>query len=232
MPIAMPMCAAFSAGTSLTPSPVTATTCLLLLQRLDDAQLLLGDDAREDDFRVIQRQLQLRDRAAPQLLAGDDRWIVRLHQTDLARDRRGRPRMIAGHHDDLDPGFSAFPERFRHLRPGRVFQPDEPDEDQILLETLPLVIESQVSVGERKDPQAPLRHRLLRLRDLSTLRHCRAVEPHRRSDMCRHSGSTVSGAPLQYSARPSGVRCTVRQTHPVGVERNLVQPRIERNARR
>ena len=48
MPMAMPMSAFFSAGASFTPSPVIATTAPVALQRLDDAQLVLGVDARVD----------------------------------------------------------------------------------------------------------------------------------------------------------------------------------------
>ncbi len=46
MPMATPMSADFSAGASLTPSPVIATTCAVGLQRVDDAQLVRGRDAR------------------------------------------------------------------------------------------------------------------------------------------------------------------------------------------
>ena len=42
MPIAIPMSADFSAGASLTPSPVIATTVAVGLQRIDDAQLVAG----------------------------------------------------------------------------------------------------------------------------------------------------------------------------------------------
>ena len=48
MPMAMPMSAVFSAGASLTPSPVIATIGAAALQRVDDAQLVLGVDARVD----------------------------------------------------------------------------------------------------------------------------------------------------------------------------------------
>ena len=45
--MATPMSAAFSAGASLTPSPVMATTWPRALQRLDDAHLVLGRHAGE-----------------------------------------------------------------------------------------------------------------------------------------------------------------------------------------
>ena len=47
MPMAMPTSARFSAGASLTPSPVIATTCSCGLQRLDQPQLVLGRGAGE-----------------------------------------------------------------------------------------------------------------------------------------------------------------------------------------
>ena len=51
MPIATPMSADFSAGASLTPSPVMATIVAVGLQRVDDPQLVLGRDARVDGRR-------------------------------------------------------------------------------------------------------------------------------------------------------------------------------------
>ena len=47
-PIATPMSAWRSAGASLTPSPVTATTSPSRLQRADEPQLVLRRDARVD----------------------------------------------------------------------------------------------------------------------------------------------------------------------------------------
>ena len=48
MPMAMPTSAFFSAGASLTPSPVMATTVAAALPRVDDAQLVGRRDPRVD----------------------------------------------------------------------------------------------------------------------------------------------------------------------------------------
>ena len=48
MPIAMPMCAALSAGASLTPSPVMATTSPAALNACTRRSFCSGRDARED----------------------------------------------------------------------------------------------------------------------------------------------------------------------------------------
>ena len=89
-----------------------------------------------------------------------------VHQPDFAGDRRSGAGVIAGNHDDLDPGLLAFAERFRHFGPGRVFQPRQPDKDQVLLQPLPVITHSQLPAGEGKHPKALVRHRILRLHDL------------------------------------------------------------------
>ena len=48
IPIATPMSANLSAGASLTPSPVIATTAPRVFARLDDPELLLGVRPRVD----------------------------------------------------------------------------------------------------------------------------------------------------------------------------------------
>ena len=48
MPIAMPMSACWSAGASLTPSPVMLDDVALALEDVDEANLLLGRHAGDD----------------------------------------------------------------------------------------------------------------------------------------------------------------------------------------
>ena len=70
-PMAIPMWAALSAGASLTPSPVIATTSPSARSAAYEPQLLLRDDPRED----VCRPQPLAERGlldAVQLLAGDD----------------------------------------------------------------------------------------------------------------------------------------------------------------
>ena len=100
-PIAMPTSAAFSAGASLTPSPVIATTSPSALQQLHQAQLLLGLESRAQvDMR--RRSRSAASSSAVDLRAGDH--LGALAQADLARDGARRGRVVASHHDDADAG--------------------------------------------------------------------------------------------------------------------------------
>ena len=61
MPIATPMSAVLSAGASLTPSPVIATTLPFSLQQPDEADLVLGRDPGDDaDLVELGEQLARR----------------------------------------------------------------------------------------------------------------------------------------------------------------------------
>ena len=101
MPMATPMSAFFSAGASLTPSPVIATTAPFALQRLDDAQLVLGIDARVDRH--------LGDRAAS---ASSDSFSSSAPvmarpsaaMPELLSDDRRRSRVVAGDHQRTNAG--------------------------------------------------------------------------------------------------------------------------------
>ena len=90
------MAAFFSAGASLTPSPVMATHLAAPLQRRDDAQLV----GRRD---TVRRPRCPRPgppgprRSSPPARARSR--PARPRQPELARDRRGGERVIAGDHD-------------------------------------------------------------------------------------------------------------------------------------
>ena len=88
------------------------------------------------------------------------------YQPDFAATPQRVQGVIAGNHDDLNPGLVAFAECFRHFGPGRVFQPRQPDKDQVLLHPLPVITHGQLPTGEGKYPKALVRHRILRLHDL------------------------------------------------------------------
>ena len=85
MPIAMPMSARFSAGASLTPSPVIATTWPSPLERVDEADLVLGRDAR-DDADAVDRVERLVVAHRGELGAGDGASL----DAELPGDRRRR----------------------------------------------------------------------------------------------------------------------------------------------
>ena len=109
------MSARRSAGASLTPSPVIATTCPSALQRVGDAQLRLGRAAREDQLvALVEQEVELALAHLLELLARDDRRAVR-RDPDAARDLgRGRA-VVAGDDDDADAGGVAALDGVRHL---------------------------------------------------------------------------------------------------------------------
>ena len=98
----------------------------LALQRLDDAHLLVGGHAGEQDLLRVERELELRVREAGQRVARD------LHrrggEPDVARYRARGVRVVAGHHDHANAGQVAGRHRLRHFRARRVVQPDDAGE--------------------------------------------------------------------------------------------------------
>ena len=156
LPIAMPMSAALSAGASLTPSPVIATTSLHRLQRLGDAHLVLGHDAREDDLAGE----RLLERVVVHLLevgAGDDVRVGRRDDADLARDRLGGQAVVAGDHDDADAGGVALGDGVGDLGARRVLHRLEAEQRQALLHRVAMSAASSPALdralGDRDDAQ-------------------------------------------------------------------------------
>ena len=118
-PMAMPMWAAFSAGASLTPSPVMATTSRFAFERVDDAQLLLGNHAGKD-LHVPDPPGQLLVRHPVELGPGDHRLAVR--EPGLAGDALGGRGIVARDHHHADAGGLALGDRGGHGRPQRVLE--------------------------------------------------------------------------------------------------------------
>ena len=87
-PIAMPMSAALSAGASLTPSPVMATTSPLALQRGDQPELLLGYDAREHIDAARRARWSSASPMLRQLGAGEARRRPRRSRSAARSDAR------------------------------------------------------------------------------------------------------------------------------------------------
>jgi len=132
------------------------------LQRFDDAHFLIGRKPSEDYLGIIQRLLELRRRDLAHLLSADDRRVGGSDQADFARDRDGGMRVITGHHDHLDAGHAAFPDRFRNLRTRRIFEPHQAEKDQILLERPIPNLGLQLSHSESENAQALFGHCVLR----------------------------------------------------------------------
>ena len=166
IPMATPMSAAFSAGASLTPSPVIATVMPCALQGIDDPELVLRIDPGVDrhlphrpvEFRVRHR-LELGPGHRP-AVGGD---------AELGRNDRRRLRVIAGDHDRPDPGALRARDRFSGLVPRRVDHADQPEEDQIALhlgvDCLGLGIPRERAKGDPEGTQRLAGKRLVALPD-------------------------------------------------------------------
>jgi hypothetical protein len=97
------------------------------LQRLCDEHLVLGDDAREDDLApddVLQVLLAHRIEHRP----GDHARVGAGDDADLARDGLGGQTVVAGDHDDANPGRVAFGDGADDLRTRRILHRLEAEE--------------------------------------------------------------------------------------------------------
>ena len=111
-PMAMPMCASRSAGASLTPSPVIATTAPRAFHVAHDAQLVLGRGARVHALRGV---------------------LPRPNDAQLARDRAGGDGLVARDHDGADAGLARGGDGRDRLAARRIGDPDEAQQAQVLL---------------------------------------------------------------------------------------------------
>ena len=141
IPIATPMSARLSAGASLTPSPVIATTLPLRFSMLDEAHLVLRRDARDDadpvDLVLELVVAQRRELGARQSAPLDP---------ELGGDRRGGRGVVAGDHAHADPRLLAAGDRVPRLLARRVDDPDEGEQRQ----PLHLVEQRAVRVERRR----------------------------------------------------------------------------------
>ena len=126
MPIAIPMSAFFSAGASLTPSPVMATISPLRWSTSTRRTLCSGlTRAITPTSPIAPSRLVVAHR--PELRPADDRAV----DAELAGDRRRGDRVIAGDHADPDPGGPGPRDRSPGGGARRVDDPDEGEQLQI-----------------------------------------------------------------------------------------------------
>ena len=134
MPIATPMSAAFSAGASLTPSPVIATTSPSACSASTMRSLCAGRRGRRPTSSG-RHLAQLLGVERVELGAGDGGGAG----TDDAEVRRRcarRSRVIAGDHDHADAGAMRLGDGDGRLRARRVDDPDDADVDEVVLVAL------------------------------------------------------------------------------------------------
>ena len=184
LPIATATSARWSAGASLTPSPVTATDPAGVARDPDEPLLLLGRRAGDD---VQVGQLARRARASSQpasSVAGDD--LGRVEAGLRAAIAAAVARMVAGHDDRLDPGVAGRRQRLADAVAERVGEADE--RPQLALGPSPL------AAGEADEPLPGAAARLDQ--DLATPVARRPDPP--------ATARTASGAPrASFSTRPS-----------------------------
>ena len=130
----------------------------LLVQRADDAHLLLREHPGEDDLRRVERDLELDVGKVAELLAGDDDGRGGAHQADLTSDRRRGVRVIAGDHDHLDARLAAFLERVGDFRTRGIFESDESGEGHLRFRIRQFESRGQLAPREREHAQALLGH--------------------------------------------------------------------------
>src|SRR5689334_17967595 len=117
-PIAMPMCAAFSAGASFTPSPVIATTSPFAFNASTSRSFCSGT--------TRQSRLQLTLIECVQLGAGHRAASAR--QPDFPCDVQRSRGVIACDHDYADARLPGFGDRFQHAGTNRIKQTDQSQE--------------------------------------------------------------------------------------------------------
>ena len=127
MPIATPMSAVFRAGASLTPSPVIATTLPFSLSSRTRRTLSSGATRATTPISSSSAQ-QLLVAHRGELGAGDRAAL----DAQLAGDRGGRRRVVAGDHPDPDAGVVALGDRRPGLGPRRVDDADHREQGELL----------------------------------------------------------------------------------------------------
>ena len=206
-PMATPMSARFSAGASLTPSPVIATNCPAVLERRDDLELLLGGDPRVDSD-VAHPLLERLQRQRGKLGPGHD-GIAVAHDPEPPGDRPGRERMVSRDHDRHDAGGLARRDgRLRLLARG-VDDADEAEEGELPLDRLRRERRGQGRPSPHADgqhPQAVGRHPLARRHEVVPVEDRRPGRGQDSADWPR----TASTAPfVKEMSPPAGSRWRV-----------------------
>jgi hypothetical protein len=130
-PIAMPMVAALSAGGVVHAVARHRHDVSPRHESANDPELLLGHHAGEDrrrpdtrDELVVPERVELR--SGQRLPCPEARGV---------RDGASGLGVVAGDHDDMDPGGAALGDGFGHARADRIFEPDEaePLEHEVVL---------------------------------------------------------------------------------------------------
>ena len=186
----------------------------LALQRVDEAHLVLGRDARDDPDAVdLLRELCVVQRR--ELCAGNRTSL----DSEVVADRRGRRRVVAGDHADTDPGLLAAGDRVLRLLARRIHDPDQCKQRQALdlLEELRLRVERRHFDVARRDREyaKPLAGDPVVLGSTrSRPSAARGSTSRRRRGSPSSAPGRTSGAPLTKQRTPSGRSPPCRGTSP------------------
>ena len=126
------------------------------LQCLNDQHFLAGADSGKNDFRRIQSDLERGGTHLPYFVARDDARRCSSYQIDFPRNGQGGDRVIASDHDYSQAGLVAALNRCPNIRSGRVFQTDQPAQDQLILTRCGCRCEGFPGTGQY--PQSPGGH--------------------------------------------------------------------------
>ncbi len=224
MPMAMPMSAHFSAGASLTPSPVTATISPFFCNAWTISIFCSAATRAKMISLRVERQLQLRRRDGAQLVAADDHGLVGLHQPDLAGNRQRRVRMVAGDHDDADAGCVAQ-RAMASGTSGRGGSSSPTSPVRIMPRSSPGMPSTDCAMGEGQHPQSGLGHLPLRRQQA---RFHRRIDRHDARIQLHEVAGGEHGLRRTFAVEHATLGAGAQHRHAlaVGIERNLVNALI------
>ena len=209
VPIATPMSAALSAGASLTPSPVTATTSSRSPERRTMASLCAGEVRANRMPGSADQGAQRLGRQPVQLFARDH-LVDR--QADPPGDALAVSAAVAGDDDHADAGSPAQRHRLRHLGARRIPERDQAEQGEVALDRL-VPGRPPASPGDRRTATARSRsppRRAGRAPRVTARRTSSSSGSHvlPAPDPAQQRRASRCGAPLTYAVAPSPSRRT------------------------
>ena len=192
--------------------------------RADDAQFVLGGDARIDrDFRRALAKLFVAEAVE---FGGGERDVITRRNAELARNRHRGLRMIAGDHDHADAGRAAFRDGIFHLRPRRIIHAGQTDEDEIALDFLfgEFVRRSriEIAISRAENTQRALRHRSILRVDLCAVGLVDRAHAAVAEDVRATRKKQIGRAIHKRAQTPIGQQPHDAVTFPIRIERDLV----------
>ena len=157
---------AFESGRVVRPVSGNRDDLAPALQHGDDPHLVFRTDPAQQQLRRAGQHLaQGAVVQGIELGPGHHRRVRLLHDAHVAGDRLGGQRVVAGHHDDADPGPPAGAHRVDDLWPRRVAHGDQPQEGQARLRVVLRDVGAvDLPPGDRQHAKSLRRHLIARSR--------------------------------------------------------------------